>query len=116
MTDTATPRRVGVTLALRPAARGTTLVDLDRVAQLAGLHPEVVRRLVRLGLLDRAGGTEARPLFPDDIAARLTRATRLRRDLALNYAGAVLACELLDRIEELEDRLSRYEPRTDFRR
>jgi hypothetical protein len=31
-------------------------------------------------------------------------AERLRRDLGLNFAGAVLACELLDRIQELEDR------------
>jgi hypothetical protein len=29
---------------------------------------------------------------------------RLRRDLGLNYAGAVLATELLARIEELEQR------------
>jgi hypothetical protein len=36
--------------------------------------------------------------------------TRLRRDLGLNYAGAILACDLLARIEELEARLSRHEP------
>jgi hypothetical protein len=33
-------------------------------------------------------------------------AGRLRRDLGLNYAGAVLACELLARIQELESRRS----------
>jgi hypothetical protein len=49
--------------------------------------------------------------FPRDAAARLARAARLRRDLALSYAGAVLASELLARIDELEERLSRYEPR-----
>jgi hypothetical protein len=37
---------------------------------------------------------------------------RLRRDLGLNYAGAVLACELLARIEELEERLGRFEAAT----
>ena len=35
---------------------------------------------------------------------------RLRRDLGLNYAGAVLAGELLDRIEQLERRLRALEP------
>ena len=35
----------------------------------------------------------------------LARASRLRRDLGLNYSGAVLACELLARIDELEQRL-----------
>jgi chaperone modulatory protein CbpM len=57
------------------------------------MHPELVRRLIALGLVEpgEAGA-----------AARLARAVRLRRDLGLNYAGAVLACELLARIEELE--------------
>jgi hypothetical protein len=36
----------------------------------------------------------------------LARAVRLRRDLGLNYAGAVLACELLARIDELERQLT----------
>ena len=66
---------------------------------------------VRLGLVEPAGGTARAPLFPRDAAARLARAMRLRRDLGLNYAGAVLACELLARIDELEERLRRYEPR-----
>jgi hypothetical protein len=34
---------------------------------------------------------------------------RLRRDLGLNYAGAMLACDLLERIDELERRLRRHE-------
>ena len=33
-------------------------------------------------------------------------------ELGLNYAGAVLASELLARIATLEERLSRYEPPT----
>jgi hypothetical protein len=37
-----------------------------------------------------------------DAAAHLARIVRLRRDLGLNYAGAILAYELLERIERLE--------------
>jgi hypothetical protein len=83
--------------ALRVVRRPGTAdpVELDALAREAGLHPEIVRRFVRLGLLDPAP-------FPRDAAAQLARAGRLRRDLGLNYAGAVLACELLARIEELE--------------
>jgi hypothetical protein len=84
-------------------------VELYVLAREAGLHPDLVRRLVRLGALDATGGTQAAPRFPRDAAARLARVMRLRRDLALNLAGAVLACELLARIDELEQRLSRYE-------
>lgn len=82
---------------------GTTIVvaDTELLARRTGLHPELVRRLVRIAAID--------PLRPD-AAARLARLTRLRRDLGLNYAGAVLADELLTRIHQLEARLARYEP------
>jgi hypothetical protein len=72
-------------------------VAIEALARESGLHPELVQRFVQLGLLDP-------PPFPRDAAARLARARRLRRDLGLNYAGAVLACELLARIDELEAR------------
>jgi hypothetical protein len=49
------------------------------------------------------------PLSHADAAARLARTMRLRRDLGLDYAGAILACQLLARIDELEARLRRYE-------
>ncbi len=85
-------------------------LELQVLASEAGLHPDLVRRLVRLGALDPTGGTRAAPRFTPDAPARLARVMRLRRDLALNLAGAILACELLDRIDVLEQRLDRYEP------
>jgi hypothetical protein len=71
---------------------------VDTLAYEAGLHPDLVRRLVRGGFVTR-----------DDSPARLARAMRLRRDLGVNLAGALLACDLLARIDELEARLRRYE-------
>lgn len=70
--------------------------QLERVAREAGMHPDLVARLVRLGLAELAAA---------DAAARLARAARLRRDLGVNYAGAVLACELLARIDDLQARV-----------
>lgn len=103
------PAATGTTLVRRrrPAPAGA-LLELELLAREAGLHPELVRRFVALGLLDDAQGHPG--LFWRDAAARLARAGRLRRDLGLNYAGAVLACELLERIDGLEARLRRYEP------
>ena len=73
---------------------------LDALAREAGMHPDLVARFIRLGLVDPA---EA------DAGARLAQAARLRRDLGIGYSGAVLACQLLARIDELEARLRRYE-------
>jgi hypothetical protein len=90
--------------------RGPGLVGLESLAREAGIHPELARRLFALGLVDRRGGTRAAPLFRPQDARALARAMRLRRDLGLNYAGAVLACELLARIEQLEHRLAAGTP------
>ena len=98
---------VRISRAITP--RTGELVEFEVLARESGLHPGLVRRFARLGLLEPAGGSADAPLFPRDAAARLARAARLRRDLGVGYAGAVLACELLARIDELERRLSRYE-------
>lgn len=92
-------------LVLRPGVAGP-LLPLDALARETGLHPELVRRFVALGLVDPAGGTAASPLFTRSDAAALARAARLRRDLGIGYAGAVLASELLARIEVLERQLA----------
>jgi len=113
---TVTPATGGHRLVRSSGPRAAELMEIDVVAREAGLHPELVRRFIRLGLLEPRDAAAVPPLFPRDAAARLARAARLRRDLGLGYAGAVLACELLARIEELEERLSRYEPREDLLR
>jgi MerR HTH family regulatory protein len=73
---------------------------LEELAREAGVHPELVRRLVAMGVLDP--GSPDPELWPRATATRLARAIRLRRDLGLNYAGALLVAELLERIDELE--------------
>jgi DNA-binding transcriptional MerR regulator len=100
------PRKT-VTLAVRRTPPRTRLIEVDVLARETGLHPDLVRRFVRLGLVERAGGTPQQPLFRRDAASRLARALRLRRDLGLNYAGAALASDLLARIDELEERSRR---------
>jgi hypothetical protein len=92
----------------RPREEAQT-IGLETLARQAGLHPDLVLRLVRLGLVEPVGGTPQKPLFAKAAASQLARAVRLRRDFGIDYAGAVLACELLGRIEQLERRLRRYE-------
>jgi chaperone modulatory protein CbpM len=95
---------------------GEALVPLEVIARHAGVQPEVAYRFVQLGLLEPVGGTRAAPRFHPRDALRLARAARLRRDLGLNYAGAVLASELLERIDELERQLRIGWPHPDHTR
>ncbi len=86
-------------------------VELTVIARMAGVQTVLVRRYLEFGLLEpaqpRPSSAARTPRFPATSAARVARAERLRRDLDLNYAGAVLVVELLDRISELEARLPR---------
>ena len=83
-------------LARRPGLR------LDAFAHRSGLHPDMVRRLVALGLLrcQPAAGDEF--WFTPSELAVVARIQRLRTGLGLNYAAIGLVLDLLDRIEELE--------------
>ena len=109
----ATTRQMTKVTALAVRPRGPNApIELEVLAQEAGLHPDVVRRLVALGVLDAPRNGR----YPRDAAARLARVARLRRDLALSYSAAAFASDLLARIDALEARLRRYEPTTDRQR
>ena len=80
-------------------------VELTVVARRARVKIVHVWRYLEFGLFEPHPAAAAEPpRFDPSSAARVARAERLRRDLGLNHAGAVLVCELLDRISELEAR------------
>ena len=88
-------------------------IELEALAREAGLHPDLVRRFVQLGLLEP---------MPGRGAPRASRATRPRVSRAppacaatssLGYAAPCFATELLARIDELEARLRIYESPND---
>ena len=85
-------------------------VELTVVAQRAGVRITVVRRYLEFGLFEPHPEPAETPRYDPRNAARIARAERLRRDLGLNFAGAVLVCELLDRIRELEAQHSQGKP------
>jgi hypothetical protein len=113
MAATMHPRTAAVALVRWSSPPGSRPAELAELARDSGLHPDLVRRFMVLGLVERIGGTARSPVFAPDAASLLARAGRLRRDLGLNHAGAVFASELIARIDDLERRLDRYEPRRD---
>jgi chaperone modulatory protein CbpM len=84
-----------------------TRLDLDGFAAAAGVHPDLIRRFVALGLLDAARDRSGRLWFaPGDVAA-VARIRRLRAGFALNYAAIGLVTDLLDHIAALQAALRR---------
>ncbi|MFF3565448.1 chaperone modulator CbpM [Streptomyces sp. NPDC002574] len=83
---------------LVPAPR----LSLDTVARRAGLHPDLIRRFVALGLVDAERDAAGHLVFDPTAPAVLARIQRLRTGLCLNYASIGLVLDLLDRISLLE--------------
>ncbi|MFF9159245.1 chaperone modulator CbpM [Streptomyces longwoodensis] len=88
-------------------------LSLQTVASRSGVHPDLIRRFVALGLVeaerDAAGGLVFGPTAP----AALARVQRLRTGLCLNYASIGLVLDLLDRISLLEAALRGRGTRSD---
>ena len=94
-----------------PIARPNRL-SLDRLAQEAGLHPDLVQRFVTLGLVDAFRDADGNLWFGPGALVTIARVQRLRAGLSLNYAAIGLVLDLLDRIDELESTSRRSGSRT----
>jgi hypothetical protein len=82
-------------------------LDLETFARLAGLHPDLVRRFVSLGLLEASTHSDTSLWFQPAQLTRAARLQRLRAGFSLNYAALGVVVDLLDRIAELEFALRR---------
>jgi chaperone modulatory protein CbpM len=95
-----------VTYALVRPAR----LSLNGFAMATGTHPDLVRRLVTLGILDATRDQAGNLWFSPAQVGAMARIQRLRAGLALNYAAIGLVTDLLDRIAALESALRRARP------
>ena len=91
-------------------------LSLDAFAGAAGLHPDLVTQLLRLGLIDAVCDATGRPYLEPSQLARVARIQRLRAGLSINYAAVGLVLDLLDRIDTLETALRTRPQNTDNRR
>jgi hypothetical protein len=80
----------------------TRQLDLDAFSRAAGIHPELARRLVTLGVIEATRDAQGALRFEHEQLAVAARVQRLRAGFALNYAAVALVAELLDRITDLE--------------
>jgi hypothetical protein len=87
-----------------PRRAGRRWLSLEELALASGMHPELIRKLVTLGILEARSDrdTPGNLWFSPGQVAEVARVQRLRAGFALNYAAIGLVAELLDRIALLE--------------
>lgn len=85
---------------------GLTLGELCRVCQLPA---EEVTELVEYGVVEPLERGRSQWRFEAVCIRRIHRARRLQQDLGVNIAGAALALDLLEEMEQLRARLQRLE-------
>lgn len=80
-------------------------VGLADLCGVCGVSEAWVLELVEEGILDPIGHGRGGPRFPAVALRRVRTVYRLQRDLGVNEAGAGLALELLEELEELRRRV-----------
>jgi hypothetical protein len=89
------------------AGRGSALsvpvrLNLESFARATQTHPDLIGRLVMLGVLDGQTDAAGQLWFAPSQVASMARVKRLRASFSINYATLGLVCDLLDRIAVLE--------------
>ena len=94
-----------VELVAVPSSTGARY-SIDAAAQLAAVHPDMVRYYFRRGMLGTLGaGSEAEHSLDDDALYELRRIEHFRRRFGLNRRALLLLSRLLRDVERLEDEI-----------
>jgi chaperone modulatory protein CbpM len=94
-----------------PSTPAVELIDEETTFTLAELcrccdvEAELIEALVEHGILEPAGRQGRHWCFSASSLRRTRITLHLQRDLGVNLAGAALALDLLERIDELDARL-----------
>jgi chaperone modulatory protein CbpM len=82
-----------------------TTFTLAELCRSCAVEAELIEAMVEHGILEPTGRRGRHWCFPAGSLRRTRITLHLQRDLEINLAGAALALDLLERIEELEARL-----------
>ena len=81
-------------------------LSVEAVAEAVAAPPALVARLARTGLLETIPCADGSTLLPTGAIPRLRRMRRLRRDLRVNFAGAAVILDLVERVDRLSRELA----------
>ena len=80
-------------------------LTLSEFSRACGVEVEVVREMVVEGVVEPSEEQGREWRFSNEALHRAQCALRLVRDLRVNWSGAALALDLLDRLDDYERRL-----------
>lgn len=83
--------------------------SLPELCRCFGISAEAVIEMVDEGLIEPSGAEPPRWRFHGVALRRVQTALRLRQDLRVNLAGAALALDLMEELEDVRQRLRRLE-------
>lgn len=76
-------------------------------ARMVGLHAQTLRYYERAGLLTPSRSTGRQRLYSATDVERLKRIRTLTEEMGLNLAGVEVALRLMDRVNEMQQEMSR---------
>jgi chaperone modulatory protein CbpM len=82
-------------------------LTFEMVADIVGARQSLVVRLAQQGLIDTVDDESGEQFLPRRTVIRLRRMQRLRRDLGVNFAGAAVILDLVNRLNEMNRELAR---------
>jgi MerR family transcriptional regulator/heat shock protein HspR len=85
--------------------RGVFMISV--AAELADMHPQTLRMYEQRGLIEPKRSPKGTRLYSQDDVERLRRIQEMTTELGMNLAG-------VERVFELEDKLSRLQGKVDF--
>lgn len=86
-------------------------VTLAQLCEACAVHAEAIEAMMAEGIVEPVGGDVSKWRFTRSSVVRVRTVLRMQRDLNVNLAGAALALDLLERIEELQARLKVFDPK-----
>ena len=82
------------------------LFTLEEVCERCDIHVDIIIEMIEYGIVEPIEqSTESIWYFNSHALVRLQRAQRLMNGLELNLSGVALSLELMDEIEELQQRI-----------
>ena len=83
----------------------TTKITIVELCQACDVEAALIEAMIEEGILEPLESRNTTPCFTFNTITRTRIVVRLQRDLGVNLAGAGLALQLLDRIDDLRTEL-----------